>query len=112
VGGQLYAQPLYPRGNSSRYPLDRTLSGSESRSRCDDEEKNSFTLAGIEPRSYSKIHHGFLVRHFTRIGGSALKWVATAWLPVIFSLALIFQVVSCEKDTKRHIFLIQSTYSS
>jgi hypothetical protein len=43
--------PLYPQGKSRRYPLDRRLGGTQSRSgRCDKEEK-FLLLPGIEPRA-------------------------------------------------------------
>jgi hypothetical protein len=41
--------PLHCRGNSPRYPLDRTLGGSHSWSGQCGEEKNLFPLPGIEP---------------------------------------------------------------
>jgi hypothetical protein len=47
VSGQLDA-PLYPRGNSPRYTLDRRLDGAQSRSGRCSVEKNC-TLPGIEP---------------------------------------------------------------
>jgi hypothetical protein len=41
-------RPLYPRGNSPAYPLDRRLGGPQSR--CGrGEEKNSQPLLGLEP---------------------------------------------------------------
>jgi hypothetical protein len=41
--------PLYPQGKSPWYPLDRRLSGPESRSGRGGEEKNSQPPPGIEP---------------------------------------------------------------
>jgi hypothetical protein len=49
VSGQLHAPPLYPRGKSLRYLLDRRLGGPQSRSGRGGEEKNSQPLSGIEP---------------------------------------------------------------
>jgi hypothetical protein len=43
-------QPLYPRGKSPRYPLDRRLGGPQSRSGHSGKETN-LTLPGIEPRA-------------------------------------------------------------
>jgi hypothetical protein len=48
--------PFYPQGKSPWYPLDRRLDGSQSRSGCGGEEKNSEPPAGnrtLEPRSSS-----------------------------------------------------------
>jgi hypothetical protein len=42
-------QPLYPQEKSPCYPLDRRLSGPQSLSGRDDEEKNSQPPPGIEP---------------------------------------------------------------
>jgi len=41
-------RPLYPRGKSLRYPLDRRLGGPQSRSGRGGEEKNSQSLTGLE----------------------------------------------------------------
>jgi hypothetical protein len=41
--------PLYPRGKSPWYPLDRRLGGPQSRSGRGGEEKNSQPLPGLEP---------------------------------------------------------------
>jgi hypothetical protein len=46
-------RPLYPRGKSPRYTLDRSLGGLQSRSGRGGEEKNSLNLPEIEPRSSS-----------------------------------------------------------
>jgi hypothetical protein len=40
--------PLYPQGKSPWYPLDRRLSGSQSRSGRGGEEKNSQLLPGLK----------------------------------------------------------------
>jgi len=42
-------QPLYPERKSPCYPLDRRLSGLQSRSGRGGEEKNSQPLPGLEP---------------------------------------------------------------
>jgi hypothetical protein len=42
-----------PRGERTRYPLDKRLSGSRSRSERCGEEENLLSLAGIEPRQSS-----------------------------------------------------------
>jgi hypothetical protein len=42
-------QPLYPQGKYPWYALDRRLSGTQSRSGCGGEEKNSQLLPGLEP---------------------------------------------------------------
>jgi hypothetical protein len=42
-------RPLYPQGNSPRYPLDRWLRGPQSRSGRVGEDKNSQPLQGLEP---------------------------------------------------------------
>jgi hypothetical protein len=47
-------RPLYPQGKSFWYPLDRRLSGSQSRSGRGGEEKNSQPPPGIE--SWSPYH--------------------------------------------------------
>jgi len=52
-------QPLYPRGKSSRYLLDRRLVGPQRWSGRDDAEKESLLLPEVEPRSsdpYSSHH--------------------------------------------------------
>jgi hypothetical protein len=41
-------RPLYPQGKSPCYPLDRRLSGSQSRSGCGGEKKNSQPLPGLK----------------------------------------------------------------
>jgi len=45
------ARPLYPQGKSHWYPLDRRLSGPQSRSERGGEEKNFEPLPGLEPPS-------------------------------------------------------------
>jgi hypothetical protein len=45
--------PLYRRGMSPRYPLDRRLGGPQSQSGRYGKEKNPLLLPGIEPRSSS-----------------------------------------------------------
>jgi hypothetical protein len=42
-------QPLYPQGKSPWYPLDRRLGGPQRRPGSGGEEKNSQSLAGLEP---------------------------------------------------------------
>jgi hypothetical protein len=64
-------RPLYPRGKSPRYSLDRKLGGPQNRSGRGGEENNSQLPPGIEPwnpdrpaRSpalYRLSHHGSLV---------------------------------------------------
>jgi hypothetical protein len=49
VNGQLHAPAALPQGKSPRYPSDRRLGGSQSRSGRGGEEKNSKTPPGIEP---------------------------------------------------------------
>jgi hypothetical protein len=44
-------RPLYPRGKSPRYPLDRRLGGPQSLPGCCEEKKN-LALPGIEPGLY------------------------------------------------------------
>jgi hypothetical protein len=52
VSGQYHAPAaLYPRGKDPRYPLDKRLSGPQSRSGRSDWNKNPLPLSGIEPRS-------------------------------------------------------------
>jgi hypothetical protein len=70
-------QPLYLQGKSPWYPLDRRLSGSQSRSGCSGEEKNSQRPPGIEPQNpncparspvlYQLSYHGSCVRHYVTI---------------------------------------------
>jgi hypothetical protein len=43
--GQFHAQPLYPPGNGTRYPLDWSLGEPLSRSGCCEEKKN-LAIAG------------------------------------------------------------------
>jgi hypothetical protein len=53
-GEQRYSftpRSLYPQGKSLRYPLDRRLGGTQSRSGRSVEEKNSQPPPGFEPRS-------------------------------------------------------------
>jgi len=47
--------PLYPRGKSPRYLLDRKSGGPQSRSGHGGEEKNSQPLHGIETESSSLV---------------------------------------------------------
>jgi hypothetical protein len=42
-------RPIYPRGKSPQYPLDRRLGGPQSLSGRGGEEKNSQPPPGIEP---------------------------------------------------------------
>jgi hypothetical protein len=53
-------RPLYPQGNSLRYPLYRRLSGPQSRSGRYREEKNLFTLPGLEPRLLIRPSHSLV----------------------------------------------------
>jgi hypothetical protein len=46
-------RPIYPQGNSLRYPLDRRLDGPQSRSGRGGEEKNSHPLPGLETPDHS-----------------------------------------------------------
>jgi hypothetical protein len=46
---------LYPQGKSTWYPLDRRMGGSQSRSGCGGEEKNSQPLPGLEPPIFQPI---------------------------------------------------------
>jgi hypothetical protein len=59
VSGQLHAPAALPPGKEpTRYPLDRKLSGPQSRSGHGDKEKNSPVPAGnrtLEPRSSSTV---------------------------------------------------------
>jgi hypothetical protein len=48
LSGQLTPRPLYSQGRSPWYPLDKKLSGPQSRSGCGGEEKNSQPLPGLE----------------------------------------------------------------
>jgi hypothetical protein len=48
VSGQFHTPAALPQGKSPRYPLDRRLSGPQSRSGRGSEEKNSQLLPGIE----------------------------------------------------------------
>jgi hypothetical protein len=49
VSGQIHTRAALPQRKSPRYPLDRRLSGSQSRSGRGDEEKNSQPPPEIEP---------------------------------------------------------------
>jgi hypothetical protein len=49
VSGQLHALAALPQGKSPWYPLDRRLSGPQSRSWRGGEEKYSQALLGLEP---------------------------------------------------------------
>jgi hypothetical protein len=49
VSGQLHAPADLPQGKSAWYPLDRRMSGPQSRSGCGGEEKNSQPLSAHEP---------------------------------------------------------------
>jgi hypothetical protein len=50
VSGQFHTHAALPRGNSSRYPLDRRLCGPQSRSERCGVEKDLLPLPGTEPR--------------------------------------------------------------
>jgi len=50
VSGEIHAQAALLPEKEPRYPFDRRLSGPQSGSGRDGEEKNSQTLLGIEPR--------------------------------------------------------------
>jgi hypothetical protein len=43
-------RPLYPRGNWTRYPLDRRLGGPQSRSGHYGEEKNPYSAGNRTPK--------------------------------------------------------------
>jgi len=45
--------PIYLQGKSLLYPLDKRLVGAQSRSEREGEEKESFTLPGVEPQSFN-----------------------------------------------------------
>jgi len=47
LSGQLHTLAALPHGKDSWYPLDRRLDGSQSRSGCSGEEKNSQPLLGF-----------------------------------------------------------------
>jgi hypothetical protein len=49
MSDQLQAPAALPPGKEPRYPLDRRLSGPQSRSGRGGEEKNSQHLLGLEP---------------------------------------------------------------
>jgi hypothetical protein len=49
VSGCFTPPPLYTQGKSSQYPLDRKLSGPQSRSGHGGEEKNYQPLPGLKP---------------------------------------------------------------
>jgi hypothetical protein len=49
VSGQLHVPAALPQGKSPWFPLDRRMGGPQSRSKHDDEEKNSQLPLGIEP---------------------------------------------------------------
>jgi hypothetical protein len=49
VNGQLHAPVALPRGNSSRYPFDRSLGGPQSWSEIYEEKKNLLPLPEIKP---------------------------------------------------------------
>jgi hypothetical protein len=49
IGTSFTLRPLYPQGKSPWYPLDRRLGGTQSRSACGGEEKNSQPLPELEP---------------------------------------------------------------
>jgi hypothetical protein len=51
-------RPIYPPGNSTKYPLDRRVGRPENRSGRGGEEKKSLTLPGIEPRPSRSCKHG------------------------------------------------------
>jgi hypothetical protein len=51
-------RPLYPKGKSLSYPLDRRLGGPQSRSGRGGEEKNSQPLPGLEPPIIQPIAQG------------------------------------------------------
>jgi hypothetical protein len=57
-------QPLYPKGKSRWYPLDRRLGGPQSRSRRGGEEKNSQPQPGIEPRIIQPVAQRFTTEIF------------------------------------------------
>lgn len=52
VSGELYVRAALPLGKDPhpRFPLDRRLTGPQSRSESCDKEKKPLSLLGIEPR--------------------------------------------------------------
>jgi hypothetical protein len=68
-------RPLYPRGKSSWYPLDRRLGGPQSRSWHGGEEKNSQPLPAIEPRSSSiELQYGLQWKGVKCKATRSLRW--------------------------------------
>jgi hypothetical protein len=53
------SRPLYSQGKSLWYPLDRRLSGLQSRSGRGGEEKNSQPLPGLEPPIIQPVTHRY-----------------------------------------------------
>jgi hypothetical protein len=63
VSGQLHASAALPPGKNLWYPLDRRLSGHQSRSGRGGEEKNSQPLPGLEAPIIQPVAQRCLFRH-------------------------------------------------
>jgi len=77
-------RPLYPRGKSPWYPLDRRICGPQSRSGRDGEEKNSQPLPGLK----SPIIQPVAQRYITELTRHRINTQ---------------QYISCEYENENHI---------
>jgi hypothetical protein len=67
-------RPLYPQGKNPWYPLDRKLSGLQSRSGRGGEEKNTQPLPGLEPPIIQPVAQRYTTK--LCIGGRIIfKWI-------------------------------------
>jgi hypothetical protein len=78
VSGQLYAQAGLPQGKSPWYPLDKKLSGPQSRAGHGDEEKNSQPLPGLEPPIIQPVAQ----RYTTELSRIKLQSWLTSWYTI------------------------------
>jgi hypothetical protein len=76
VSGQLHVPAALPPEKSPWYPLDRRLSGPQSRSGRGGEEKNSQLPPGIEPYNPDRPAHSPALDRLSYYGSLNNQWVA------------------------------------
>jgi hypothetical protein len=84
MSGQLHALTTLPQGKNPWYPLDRRLSGPQSRSGRGGEEKNSLSpLPGLEPLIIQPVAQRYttdLSGLFIEISGNAKQYFSPDWV--------------------------------
>jgi hypothetical protein len=101
VGGELSASRpgrFSPQRKSPWYPSDRRLSGPQSRSGRDGEEKNSQPLPGLEPRSSIPWPTATPLSYSAWIYTSTAVYVFMAWCLTTLLLHFILEVNVLEGD--------------